>query len=1093
MADPAKIIDSEDQTGRPTLQSIEGGAQGDGVPQGELSSVSGNDELRTGEGIYDDGAGQPFLQSLPGGAEGDGVARGNLSSVPSNDKNTPDNNALRDAEEDPDETDKLGKGYSDDNTPKAPSFPSGVPVTALSPTARVLEVLWGPNQKKGVAIGGPLGIVLAITISLLMMMAPAKLTHMMENIQDHFFAGAESALSKTIDRLVGKYIVSYVMPGMVDGRCTTTLVHNSCAIPSKSGSTLSVLFNAMRDGNFEGKLASKYGIELIRKGSGQNSVFYIKAPNLDPKGVELGKYLDFVQDQNGDMMAKLSRNNSHELRKIFANAVEEETKWKKVAYRILMRDLLTRKYDASRCAILCSKLAGLRDWKADNITSPIELGRGVIANKITGPISQKQALIVECALSSFDCADYLTPDASGARITRYQENLAQRLREYHASGADVEELMKDVKKAQKVGIKQYGTEKAILLAAEKAGVKLSAKAVADFGTAATAVGLIDATIALQQGAVNAGPAVKKLEYSYASSIMVDYFSTYRAAADELKIQDRPGDSNFDADTYGGLTQTLSEGGYDITQSPRYQQVVEGKTSSDSSWKEACDEEPTDGATVCPNETLVANDGSILVRGAMFESKGTQFICENAELIPSLGAPYKYLCDMGPDWLRASGAVTGWALSLAGKPIMAIAHTLPDQVIDKISAAFDAIQVEIGKLFSKFSNFLFTSIFISPQSNESSGINTINLVIGGADILGNDFTREVVGGEVTTIQTADKIRNDYLAEKDADFRRESLAKRIFDTNDHRSAISRFALSLPGSFSTATLYNSLADKLFRPFAQLASIVSLPFGPRNVSASGTVDEQGVTQYAVPADSPVYNKDLEQVEKEYDCSNPNQAADWANTYDVLNEDNQQYETTKGNPCKTLYSGAQVIGATMSTKLQPTTTTAAAASAQYSADGWEWPIKNEDWPKLSMPISECGLRYSNGDVHTGMDISAPSGTAVYAAASGKVSMRSDSWGAINIETAQTSPSGDKLYVNYQHMSQTLVSEGDTVSKGQLVGYSGSTGTGAAHLHFGIWKTNEFLGGHNLPGTPAGARVVALIENPYNYMPKDGRNVNECQ
>lgn len=164
---------------------------------------------------------------------------------------------------------------------------------------------------------------------------------------------------------------------------------------------------------------------------------------------------------------------------------------------------------------------------------------------------------------------------------------------------------------------------------------------------------------------------------------------------------------------------------------------------------------------------------------------------------------------------------------------------------------------------------------------------------------------------------------------------------------------------------------------------------------------------------------------------------------------------------------------------------------------GWEWPIKKEDWPKLSQPISECDLRYDSGTsyatVHTGIDISAGSGVPVYAAADGVVSMTSSSYGAINIETNEKDSAGAKLYINYQHMSKTLVEKGDKVLKGQtVVGYVGSKGTGGVHLHFGIWRTNSFLSGHMSPSSPAGQRVVSQILNPYDFMPKDGRNVNEC-
>src|SRR5690606_25480677 len=141
---------------------------------------------------------------------------------------------------------------------------------------------------------------------------------------------------------------------------------------------------------------------------------------------------------------------------------------------------------------------------------------------------------------------------------------------------------------------------------------------------------------------------------------------------------------------------------------------------------------------------------------------------------------------------------------------------------------------------------------------------------------------------------------------------------------------------------------------------------------------------------------------------------------------------------------------------------------APEGGDGWAWPIRLADWPSRAQPVAECDLRYSNGTVHTGIDISVPTGTRIYAAASGRISMSSAAYGALNIETNETDSNGNKLYVNSQHLSRRLVGVGENVAKGQLIGYSGSVGTSSPHLHFGIWTTNRCLGGHMSPRSAQG-------------------------
>ena len=85
---------------------------------------------------------------------------------------------------------------------------------------------------------------------------------------------------------------------------------------------------------------------------------------------------------------------------------------------------------------------------------------------------------------------------------------------------------------------------------------------------------------------------------------------------------------------------------------------------------------------------------------------------------------------------------------------------------------------------------------------------------------------------------------------------------------------------------------------------------------------------------------------------------------------------------------------------------------------------------------------------HKGVDLAAPTGTPVYATADGVVE-RADwfsSYGLfIRIEH------GAELETRYAHLSRLAVSAGDRVSKGDLIGYVGSTGRSTGpHLHYEV-------------------------------------------
>ncbi len=118
-------------------------------------------------------------------------------------------------------------------------------------------------------------------------------------------------------------------------------------------------------------------------------------------------------------------------------------------------------------------------------------------------------------------------------------------------------------------------------------------------------------------------------------------------------------------------------------------------------------------------------------------------------------------------------------------------------------------------------------------------------------------------------------------------------------------------------------------------------------------------------------------------------------------------------------------------------------------------PINNRD---LTRTASGWGWRvhpiYKIKKFHTGMDFSAPSGTEIYATGSGRV---------IEVKSA-FSGYGKSVKIDhgfgyvtlYAHMSKFNVKPGQTVKRGDVIGYVGSTGTSTApHLHYEVIHKNQ--------------------------------------
>jgi murein DD-endopeptidase MepM/ murein hydrolase activator NlpD len=87
--------------------------------------------------------------------------------------------------------------------------------------------------------------------------------------------------------------------------------------------------------------------------------------------------------------------------------------------------------------------------------------------------------------------------------------------------------------------------------------------------------------------------------------------------------------------------------------------------------------------------------------------------------------------------------------------------------------------------------------------------------------------------------------------------------------------------------------------------------------------------------------------------------------------------------------------------------------------------------------------------MHNGVDMACAKGTPIYAARSGKVTTASyQAGGAGNYVSINH---GDGFSSIYMHMTHYIVSAGQHVSQGQVIGYCGSTGGSTGpHLHYEV-------------------------------------------
>ena len=129
------------------------------------------------------------------------------------------------------------------------------------------------------------------------------------------------------------------------------------------------------------------------------------------------------------------------------------------------------------------------------------------------------------------------------------------------------------------------------------------------------------------------------------------------------------------------------------------------------------------------------------------------------------------------------------------------------------------------------------------------------------------------------------------------------------------------------------------------------------------------------------------------------------------------------------------------------------ATTPPVSSGGWMVPCS---YVLLSSPfgnrVSPTAGASSN---HQGIDLAGSRGTPIKASKAGVVTVRSSSRSAGNYVTIKHDDTYSSIYM---HMENSIVSKGQMVSQGQVIGYMGDSGiTTGVHLHFGIIKNGGYV------------------------------------
>lgn len=154
-----------------------------------------------------------------------------------------------------------------------------------------------------------------------------------------------------------------------------------------------------------------------------------------------------------------------------------------------------------------------------------------------------------------------------------------------------------------------------------------------------------------------------------------------------------------------------------------------------------------------------------------------------------------------------------------------------------------------------------------------------------------------------------------------------------------------------------------------------------------------------------------------------------------------------------------------LSTSVPPTTSAGSSSSSGSSSGGSEpdsTVVNGLTWLtpcNYVLFTSAYGWRvhpvYGDWRFHSGVDLAGSSGTPIVATRSGVVTTASYDWSGGYYVVIDHQ---DGFASKYLHMTHYIVSSGDYVSAGQVIGYMGSTGTSTGpHLHFSVLYNGNYV------------------------------------
>ena len=779
---------------------------------------------------------RPQLKVLEGGGESTEPKRGHLSPAGSENLGRSD----------------IGVAEKQAGEPDSGSFYKGNKKPAPQGFLRAAQTVFGPRRNKILGGGAVAGAVITASIFIFLSLIPFKIMHIVNNLQDRFYATSENALQKQTDIMFKRYVREKLLPSYTN--CGTTISRN-CSVKVIGKNPVSNLYRTWADARIENKLADRYGIEFQKRPSG----WYMKTPSTGAGGINIGGNGEKLDDA-------FQKANRSDIRK----AVKAETKWYQMYYRYKVGRLLEQKYGIKRCIIFCTPKDALADKKDERIRA----AKIFTTQRVLVPRTQTLGIVMECLLKN--CAAETTkpteaePGKNGAlngsaenaqTDTKVREGLTRLAATYGITeAAAINKLIDDYNDISKKGFNNFSLEKVF---GTTAAGKLGSGLIPVFGW-------IDLAARLVNAASDSSSNLKKLSYITNSTAAVSMFAMYRTYTDEMKT------GNVNAEELGSFVQSLDSGDRGTKTDPQiggnvgaegtplYAKLFNGEASAEQS---------------SSSGSLVGSifDSKVLAQTDQQDSNAKKFIyeCNNGKPVPAgkivcseevLGVGNKYadivsdalntfplsvLREIAGIWGPTAGKVFDMADYLLGEAFSLFSKGL-ELSCSVPGASFVNPVCKAKDLAEKYSPIVMEAVvkwlIPNPFSTNMSGGRTFDMIAAGADVAGNDSAHITLGGQKLSDQQVAAIVNEQWQEDYQNYKNQPLLARVFDTESRYSPTTKLAMAMPlGADSARTTVSSIFNN---PVGRLGSVFSSIFTPNKVlAAAPSPDPFGVVQYGYPA----------------------------------------------------------------------------------------------------------------------------------------------------------------------------------------------------------------------------------------------------